>query len=1511
MTQHGGAATHYGVLYQALGTIDAGFTICSTGKAEDPDTITLTVEPSGGGGDTIASQSGLRRVMQFKARGDYRTWSLNEIINDALRDLYQAVSSEPDTSSEYLLITEGREGQIENARVFFRELDRDVIPDDPLGVLDDVALIPYFPSETPLTKRQFFDHVTRRLYRSPEDTSPSASEYRRVWSLLSRFDIRQEKFDELAESVEHRLLGHVDAPEDVAGKAREIFGILLQLAAKGHQSFTLRSLLSKAGLPSMSLADLPAARGVAADRLVTLFKRRGHDPAAVVRRSVSITAPDSIFCLAGGSGSGKTILAEQIALDCVSSDIVVFVSGRMRIADALNVAANEVWQRLLEHGRPTDWESLMNHGKLVGMSASERWVTVFLDITAGVAEAEELLRLEWPAWKVRLLFTTDEAAGKMIREDAQLTARCKVQLLDRLSVSETYELLRKRGQTMAHVPEDVADLLRWPILADIYCRLKREADWKPSDEYQLFDAFWNNAQYGSDGRRHVQDLGILLRLAETLLDPDAPHTWPQDVLHAMNVSEEAQQRLIEHGWLRELESTAVEFAHERFMNWAVANAMYEKAVRGQWTAAHLTSSLNELYGTARESGKLFLGYVPMDVLWLLVHRKASEELIVSVSKTLGDSDSYDRRFYEDMIPTIGPQIVPALHRIMREESREWHSRHEIAEGIRQISTRYVIEGPVVVALLEDDIEEIHDVGMAVARSWPQAAAIDVLWRLKRQASSLQEADTHSFWRTDRALRALMAAVRQNPEWIRRAVHTAESSEELQTLSWFVSMLGDERGAALWRELKPVFLNACGAKGARGALQCIDRYSDTGEVETLVGWIAAGDNFVPAEALAALAALDGARAFAFVENEPLDQVETLSAFWLPPLFLHDNERTHAAIRKRFEEFAISAATLHWHFRGDDQIDAALIGSLIARLTPMIADHLKGEKRDRPPVPIEHLLEILGAVNSCAGLARLRSEESSEFADSLVALAARYTPHDSSTLDRWFVRAIQQVLLRIGGEPLSRFVLLQLRNPGDSPRADIRSAVCAPSEQAVRLLIALVEQAKEDDDRNGTRSMDALDALASLGKRETVVRLIEKHPKLPYVSNDLFNLLIDIDPVGDEQLENLLNGDTSDITARRRRLWLLGFSGRADVIPRLVEELESESNDDVRTSFFAALRRLTNATTSVDTVLKIGFSNEPEEVATLLLRIGTDEALNTLAALLEREATTLSDDLVERAARLVTEHQRLELAPAVWRFVKTRPRRFFISTELLYDAVGHLEDGAVLDFLHKEAFAPRAKASAGAIRGLSHQRPEVAFEAAQAALASLEANREVYPDLLMDIDPARAPGVLCNQLLRERTHRVRLYICRALRRAQSDPALQQRVTDMIASSDAYERASGCQVAGWFEDFQDEALRALALREADSMVRAFALAAVLMHEHHRRVAELLAEFAKTTGSYSWALLQAILDTGNPLLLTHSDDLLWLRAALASRSRGMIRYASERLKKALEDLARNTDDAFEPHYR
>ena len=136
------------------------------------------------------------------------------------------------------------------------------------------------------------------------------------------------------------------------------------------------------------------------------------------------------------------------------------------------------------------------------------------------------------------------------------------------------------------------------------------------------------------------------------------------------------------------------------------------------------------------------------------------------------------------------------------------------------------------------------------------------------------------------------------------------------------------------------------------------------------WILTGGNFVPAESLAALARMDEERAFTIIEREPLDRVESLAAFWMPPLLLADPLRLRAAIRNRFGDGTLSPAWLHWELRGEKEPDPPMIVALIERTAQLVAKELTAVKSERPPVEIEHLLATLGVINSVEGTQILR-------------------------------------------------------------------------------------------------------------------------------------------------------------------------------------------------------------------------------------------------------------------------------------------------------------------------------------------------------------------------------------------------------------------------------------------------------------------------------------------------------------------------------------------------------------
>lgn len=125
MTQAGGSANINGVLYQILGSIDWAARIRLSATVEDNEfsKALLILEPAGGGGDIVIKWDTGRIVEQWKAKSDQGTWSLAEVIEKVIPDLYLSVDSDHlDDNSEYRFITEGRRGKWENAEEFFKTL---------------------------------------------------------------------------------------------------------------------------------------------------------------------------------------------------------------------------------------------------------------------------------------------------------------------------------------------------------------------------------------------------------------------------------------------------------------------------------------------------------------------------------------------------------------------------------------------------------------------------------------------------------------------------------------------------------------------------------------------------------------------------------------------------------------------------------------------------------------------------------------------------------------------------------------------------------------------------------------------------------------------------------------------------------------------------------------------------------------------------------------------------------------------------------------------------------------------------------------------------------------------------------------------------------------------------------------------------------------------------------------------------------------------------------------------
>ena len=160
---------HYGLLYQVFSSLGRALTVSVQENRRAAESIVLIVEPSGG--DLIETGPKQRDVYQYKARSDRRPWSLNDLIDKVLPDLYRAA---PDASStvptRYWLVTEGGAGDWDEARALFAKLAT-IAPEELPEALDAEGQRTFLPGRQH-TEREFFLDAARRVTKSPP-ASPS------------------------------------------------------------------------------------------------------------------------------------------------------------------------------------------------------------------------------------------------------------------------------------------------------------------------------------------------------------------------------------------------------------------------------------------------------------------------------------------------------------------------------------------------------------------------------------------------------------------------------------------------------------------------------------------------------------------------------------------------------------------------------------------------------------------------------------------------------------------------------------------------------------------------------------------------------------------------------------------------------------------------------------------------------------------------------------------------------------------------------------------------------------------------------------------------------------------------------------------------------------------------------------------------------------------------------------------------------------------------------------------
>ncbi len=1102
----GGAATAAGIWYQALWcalqTTTARFDEPSEGKK--PAELRLILEPVAGG-DVQVERPSSRRVVQLKTLS-HGTWSLRDVIEQVLPDLYKAVDpSLKDVTYEF--ITEGRRGQWHEVEQFFRSLKRRLDSATAKDVwrslsrrrsLATAGARGAFWNGYKMTEYGIVRRILDSLRARPcwqHEPLPVTRE--KVVALLAGF-----RFDgghaerQVRDQLDECLLRMVERREELSNVRDGMIGRLIDLARNNDSTFGPQDLLAEYGLQGIvRLSNRAEIQSRSQSRVREAVTRVGYDSAWDVRQTIdehrncSNCPPFVAVC--GDSGNGKSWWLAAAALASDSLSTVMFDSAGNAATD-LHRASDHFWRSVLGHDGAVTLENAAR--RVRGALGHESvWLTICMDRLESVREALDLLGQPWEAWGVRVI----AACSMEVAEALKQAGGKHPDAVDIIDVGafthdelRTY-LKRRIGDTWVHVPSDLNDVLKKPQLAAMYCDLICDppshgsaiATWLPRSEFELIDAYWDRLQSGEA----PLDERCVRAIAGHLIDGSA-YPCNADQIHAAGMDNAAILRLTRSGWLRREPSNRYAIPHERLVSFAVAKELAARYEQNQMDAKMVAGRLI----TMDRFPKL-----PLDWFFVASESTATSQVGDVLAFLAERLDPLDRMtLYSELLPSIGNYAAPLLRErlVMLAEGGRWWELRSVVSGLAKYSVDELRDD--IAQLLSDARPQVRRAAVQLLAKRPLTGHLDRVWNLhcRMQADPEQFGDAESIRRHDLytdAFDALRACVRLEPASLRSAIHHADpATEPVQDLAYLVANLDD--GGVMWRECKADLFAKLPLQKSRALALNIGLWRDDAESARLDDWITVADDLLGPMAVWALARIEPARAIMALQRLPRQLLYVCRGWFLPRLFLAAANETRNALRERLRT---SDAPLRdaLVFQGhENEMDASTVDLILDHLTQALREDAvaAASETDEPPKQARDLrnslmplLELLAGVGSPTVLDSIAAPCNSDTEHQLAQFLERIGARTSMMQDSLARQPALAVLHSIGGQGYRDVVASFL---GAASRYGRLDAIDAAKVDADESILASLRAAVMDEELwDGTTpllQMEALRALAIHGDVE---------------------------------------------------------------------------------------------------------------------------------------------------------------------------------------------------------------------------------------------------------------------------------------------------------------------------------------------------------------------------------------------------------------------------------------------
>lgn len=1496
----GGASTINGVLYQLLWSLlrasSAKFVTKPQVRDHEICEAVLILEPVGGGGDLVFQSGGRRYVEQVKARARAKAWSLKEIVETVIPDLYLAAEGDLSTT-EFRFVTEGRMGRWADEYDFFRSFrSRPVIDGCPLADLESERPLvrprkartrPSDPGRPPDTERSLFLQIVAevRKRKAVKGREPEAETQRRLRFLLGRFEFVGERLmSRVRDEIDAHLLAVVDRIDDLPQIRDSLALDLARLATVGDAEVNCVEFFAAHNLDATPLTDWGTFRDAAHRLFDATVQRLGYEASRDVRVEAgrldveSWQATTPLLVVTGESGSGKTWRSYAIgACERSGRALPVLVTAGASVDVTLDRAAATVWQEIGGHDATIPLSQIARRLRRVVGENVFPWLTLIIDGTLDARQAEELARKPWDDWGVRVVLTAAPHIAEAVERISR--GRSSVVTVSEFSAQELHAYLDwVLGDEWPLMPGFVRTVLRRPLFADLYRQIVESDDarrWSPRSEYELFAAFWQRASVDSP-----LDESLLIALAKRCL-MNAEATWSAHDLHVCGAGDEAIARLERNGWLRRTRTDdrqSFAFAHGRLLNWACACSLREQWRRGDIANNTLFELLRSLLdGTTSNYGSR-LAFVPMDFLWLVCQ---DEPLRVRAGEVLAGLEGHHRRndgLYRDLVPSLGVEIIGPLAARLRNSTADPYTARMIARAIGTIGGERAAD--MGLGMLTDADPLVRRFACEIFEVCPDDRALNPLWSLHNESQTEPSRFSVEFETSarpflyERTFAALKECCRLNHGWLVEAIHEAESSRvAVHDLAYLVASVGGDAGRRLWAETKASLFAKVPESKLRSLATCIDVYADRDEIPWLIEAIGESRDFTSPKAFAALARLDAARAVGELPRLTKRELVWTRAWFRDYLFAVVPDETRTTLREMviggndpWDAAGIYVGRSH---RLDRRTLEVLLESTKAQLIEVLSIPDWG---DREPSSLYGPLQFLAHVDTPALVCQLQEWRGTELESGLVGLIARIGPRTGLYRDSLVRSEAFGLLFRIDGKGFAIAVNLLLRAPTRFGRQDgLDLARKRVNPETLRLLAEICTQ-DETWDGAHFEQCRAAEILAEHEVWEPVIRLVRK------IGLSTFDGVTGLPEEGFRPQPALLADITASVVAKPGEatpgdIIALGFgaAGQAEAV-RLVAA-NRELPTDVARACAVALRMLEDHDERNVPFLRERLSEAQNRfaAANALIMNGTPASLEALAADLGGELAVaevinvvnrLADprDAVEKTrakiARLIESQSAWDLAGKLWTIVRHVSNHEFAGRILDHRAID--------DWLREEAFADEGGSwftgsKAAAVQCLGRSDRRAAFVAAKSALRNVNAHdRDFYPPIMAELDPTMAAAEFLSLLSTERSEPVKRSIGWTLGALELESVLIDRMT----AADPEQRRSACFAAGWAKVSEriEAGLRSCL---ADSIEPVAAEAATALDRIVRRGEArklVLAIRDATTVNERWLFLECLLSFADP---------------------------------------------------